>query len=135
MRCRAPAAVSHALENRAAHQDRLERSLIGEPPVREVDNAEFGDRVVRVADPNPAGEALGQVSENEDEGESVGLIAGDTDEPGGGEIRELRVIAKVGGERLVEEELPEQVGRAGVGQPGELIAPFPAADQLGEPVL
>ena len=32
-------------------------------------------------------------------------------------------------------KLTEEVGGAGVGQPGELIAPFPAADQLGEPVL
>ena len=36
---------------------------------------------------------------------------------------------------LVEEELGEEIGRRGIGQPGELVAPFPAGDELVEPVL
>ncbi len=104
-------------------------------PFDEVDDAELGDRVVRVADTDPAREALGEVAKHEDQSERVGLVAGDADEPGGREIGPLRVLAEVGREGLVEEELGKEVGRAGIGQPGELIAPFPAADELGEPVL
>ncbi len=48
-----PVAVAHPLEDRPADQDRLEGSLIGQPAVDEVDDAQLGDRVVRVANARP----------------------------------------------------------------------------------
>ena len=128
-------AVAHPLEDRPADEDRFERPPVGEPAVDEVDGAELGDRVVGVADGDPAREALGEIAEHEDQRERVGLVTGDANESGGGEIDPLRVIAQIGGDGLVEEELGEEIGRSGVGQPGELVAPFPAGDELGESVL
>ena len=86
--------------------------------------------IVGIPDTDAAREALGEVAQHEDQSESVGLVAGDTDEPGGREIGPRRILVEIRHECLVEEELCKEVGRAGVGQPGQLIAPFPAADQL-----
>ena len=113
----------------------FERALVGEPAVDEVDRAQLGDRVVRVADADPAGEPLGEVAEDEDERQRVGLVAGDVDERRGGEVAPLGVLADVVGDHLLEEQLAEEVGRVGVGEPGDLVAPFPARDQFGEAVV
>ena len=128
-------AIAHALEDRPAHEDRLERALVGKAPVDEVDLAQLGDGVVRVADLDTAGEPLGQITKHEHQRERVGLVARDANEARGAEVVALRVVAQLRGPRLLEEELAEEIGRGGVGQPGELVAPFAAADQLGKAFL
>ena len=104
-----PVAVAHALEDRAANEDRFERALIGEPAVDEIDCAQLRDRVVRVPDAYPAREAFGKVAQDEHEGERVGLVAGDADEPCRRELDRPPVFVPLLGERLLEKQLHGKV--------------------------
>ncbi len=113
----------------------LQGAVVGETSVDEIDGAQLGDRVVGVADDHLAGESLGQVAKDEDERERIGLVAGDVDEGRGGEVAALGMLADVLRDHLLEEELTEEVGGVRVGEPGHLVAPFPARDELGEALV